>query len=437
LISSIPSDPEERLNRKPLSDFIEDFLASCVFKEFFSNLKDRRMKDLPDRNPADLLALFHYGVDHLSKVIKDETLQEISWPVPEFAKIIDTEVPSDWNASFYVDPLVDVLEDLRLPEVFVVPTSNWSDLAQQIMTYVGALESPGIDSSVYLQSVSRSLARSYRSYVTKCSRLGEIQGDISVELLPWTNIIHNCIQLKINSIPEDLSSRIICYNEELLEDFRLPRSWTCGLGWGAEHREDSVSLIVEHSINEEKEKTFQEQFESANNSELMKSFSKEQRESMKFEDMLEKALSTDYIPRPSFNHSNLSMTVEVGGDSLMAYSSDGESNDESPCGEVEYVPLISYLSPSLGHLVSPLNLLTRAENIRTGMSPRNSSASRKTISSCHGGKRKSEVIVPVLNKKIAHNLSLDEELDNLKSQLSSDQDQDTIFEQRLQEALKN
>ena len=34
------------------------------------------------------------------------------------------------------------------------------------------------------------------------------------------------------------------------------------------------------------------------------------------------------------------------------------------------VPLISYLSPTLGRLVSPLSVLTRQESLVTGMSPR-------------------------------------------------------------------
>ena len=37
------------LCRKPLADFVEDFLARCVFQQWFSSRKERRALDLPDR----------------------------------------------------------------------------------------------------------------------------------------------------------------------------------------------------------------------------------------------------------------------------------------------------------------------------------------------------------------------------------------------------
>merc|ERR1712098_731818 len=104
LIAKMPKEPTKHIGQKPLKDFIEDFLATSIFQEFYSNLKTRRSKDLLDRDPNDLIALYNSGLDHLSNVAKDVELQEISWPVQEFSQTIDTDIPSDWNTSFYVDP---------------------------------------------------------------------------------------------------------------------------------------------------------------------------------------------------------------------------------------------------------------------------------------------------------------------------------------------
>ena len=90
LVLQRPCLPE--LCRKPLSDFVEDFLARSVFQQWFSSRKERRSLDLPDRPPEDLLLLYHAALQHLQEVIRDPELLEVSWAAPELCP-----EARDWN----------------------------------------------------------------------------------------------------------------------------------------------------------------------------------------------------------------------------------------------------------------------------------------------------------------------------------------------------
>ena len=108
------------------------------------------------------------------------------------------------------------------------------------------------------------------------------------------------------------------------------------------------------------------------------------------------------------------------------------------------VPLISYLSPTLGRLVSPLSVLTRQESLVTGMSPRmtKSSAKRKATG---GGERErfSARKKAASSKRLSLSPSarpvrsdLDQKLDSLKVTLRHQVEEDARFEKMLEAALK-
>ena len=111
------------------------------------------------------------------------------------------------------------------------------------------------------------------------------------------------------------------------------------------------------------------------------------------------------------------------------------------------VPLISYLSPTLGRLVSPLTVLTRQESLVTGMSPRlggsltKSSTKRKAQT---GDREKfSARKKPASSKRLSLSPSarpvrsdLDQKLDSLKVTLRHQVEEDARFEKMLEAALK-
>ena len=109
------------------------------------------------------------------------------------------------------------------------------------------------------------------------------------------------------------------------------------------------------------------------------------------------------------------------------------------------VPLISYLSPTLGRLVSPFSVLTRQESLVTGMSPRlgrsHSSVKRKADT---GGMERSKAGKKVTSSKRLSltpparpvRSDLDQKLDSLKVTLRHQLEEDTRFERMLESALK-
>merc|ERR1711874_825135 len=162
---------------------------------------------------------------------------------------------------------------------------------------------------------------------------------------------------------------VICYREEALSRYSVPAEWSACLGWGAEKEVTTVEEVVETTVSEARERSFVKTGDTVVNKELRYTIKKEQKASLRFEKMLENALSEDYQPP------TVKMDQDDGG-------TDDDSEDDPEMGldleddemmyTREHVPVISYVSPSLGRLVSPHSVTTRLEVHATGMSPRNS-----------------------------------------------------------------
>ena len=110
------------------------------------------------------------------------------------------------------------------------------------------------------------------------------------------------------------------------------------------------------------------------------------------------------------------------------------------------VPLISYLSPTLGRLVSPLSVLTRQESLATGMSPRLGNltkTSSKRKAQTGDRERFSARKKAASSKRLSLSPSarpvrsdLDQKLDTLKVTLRHQVEEDVRFEKMLESALK-
>merc|ERR1712130_657927 len=114
----------------------------------------------------------------------------------------------------------------------------------------------------------------------------------------------------------------------------------------------------------------------------------------------------------------------------------GESDKEEETEtRTEFVPVISYNSPSLARLVSPLSVMTRQEVISTGRSPRHSTprVSAELTPRC-APKRKAEPDNG--GRATLPRVTLDHRLDTLKQSLRQDIEQDQQFEARLRAALQ-
>ena len=157
-------------------------------------------------------------------------------------------------------------------------------------------------------------------------------------------------------------------------------------------------------------------------------------------------IDPSFISGSKFNISDSTPIKIMDAEDTMENPSDN-SEDSADLSNSQFFPLVSYLSPTLGRLVSPYQLLTRREVPRTGMSPRYSRDTRALFSTSGSArstaKRKAEMSERS-NKKIvlSGSLSLSPELgplrmdlvqklDTLKVGLSNDIEQDQNFERML------
>jgi len=459
IIRETPDLPLTDLSKKYFRDYVEDFLSSKVFSEFYHNLSGRRRRGLPDQMPEALLALYHAGLDHLENTAKDIQLQEISWPIPEFGPLgVNADIPVEWNDARYVDEMLQVIEQLRLEPLEVVECESWNLLVEQVWRYVDRIAVPSLDCSILESTLRRSLAKSYRSFVEKCcSRWGGEESVPPPEMLPWTDIVNACIQYKIQSLSSD-ADQVICYREEFLAGFCQPVEWSSTLGWGAEKDVTTVRQVVEESVLEARERSFTEREKDVVNKELENSIKKEQKASLRYEKMLEDALSDSYEPS---KRQKVSVYDDDENDcdpeNAEDMTEDVYEDEDELMYTREHVPVISYLSPSLGRLVSPHAVITRQEVHQTGMSPRNSFRASRTRRSPtqDDSPPKRFGTTPNFKRKPVDNLNnsrkrqttkrmspspepkleIDEKMDFLRSKINADIEECDLFEKRLHAAL--
>ncbi|XP_023327970.1 uncharacterized protein LOC111701070 isoform X2 [Eurytemora carolleeae] len=330
LVQHQPEDPTQDLKKRNLRDFLEGFLTSQVFGEMSRNLKARRKLGLAHRPYQDLLCLFNHGLEHLKEVLMDPVLQEVSWPMPEFLRPGSDELPVNWNDALHVDETVQFIDSLKLEDLQVYEADSWRNLVEQIWAYVDRISVPNYDTSVLVSELRRSLSRSYRGYTEQCCRGGGGENITPPpEILPWTDILVCCAQYRLSCM--EGSDRIVGYREDKILEYSLPSQWT------------RDKLRIE---------------EPCYNPDLRDKLKEEQKQSLRLELMLENALSEDY--KPNLLRSSFDLEEDQG--------LEGENNHEGR-RSIESVPLISYVSPSLGRIVSPYTVSCRSEMISTGMSP--------------------------------------------------------------------
>ena len=221
-----------------------------MFSAFFTNLKDRRKRDIPDREPEDLITLYNSALDHLMDVLKDPHLPDLCFP----------HEPSCATSLEDINNIVDQVEMLRLPELLVHDSTTWKNIVDQVLVYLDRIYVAGEDASVTVSSVKSALARSYRSYNSKCQTKimfspeenFAVGGIPPVELLPWTDIVHAYATYKLSTLRCEQS---VWYNTNMLDTWQYPTSWTRGYSYNEERKNKTVTEIVDDTINEAREKS--------------------------------------------------------------------------------------------------------------------------------------------------------------------------------------
>ena len=287
LVARRPGNPCAGLGRKVVRDFVEDFLSREVFAAWFANLKARQSLDLVDRCPGDLLHLYHAALDHLQQVVRDPQLWEVSWPATELATLGGEQFglapPHNWNCPSRLEEMVEVVEQLRLPEVEVLETGNWRGQVEQLQHLLGQVTPKGQDCTIASATLRSLLAKAYRCDMKRSSKASPGGNPIvpPPELLPWTEILHCLVNQRLGLLSGEIGEEVVVFREDHLAAWKVPEKWGAGLGWGAEHLERTVAEVVDETVLE----AMEERGESAlvvENKELAKALKREQKQSSRW-----------------------------------------------------------------------------------------------------------------------------------------------------------
>ena len=208
------------------------------------------MRDIPDREPEDLINLYNSALDHVMDVLKDPDLPDLCFP----------HEPNCVTSSEDITSIVDKLEQLRLPELVVHDSNTWKNVVDQVLVYLDRIYVGGNDASVTMSSVKSALARRYRSYNSQCQTKTmfssephfAVGGIPPVELLPWTDVVHAYATYKLSTIRCDKS---VWYNTCMLDTWQYPASWTRGYSYNEERKNKTVTEIVDDTITEARERS--------------------------------------------------------------------------------------------------------------------------------------------------------------------------------------
>eukprot|EP00096_Caligus_rogercresseyi_P016214 TRINITY_DN8795_c0_g1_i2.p1 TRINITY_DN8795_c0_g1~~TRINITY_DN8795_c0_g1_i2.p1 ORF type:complete len:314 (-),score=84.35 TRINITY_DN8795_c0_g1_i2:15-956(-) len=293
---------------------------------------------------------------------------------------------------------------------------DWAQITALVLKYFNSMARSYSNTTPFLSEIRRILLKSYNV----------MKGPSRIQ---WANLIHTCIEYKLSlldtSDPFDDSHRrelVVVRDSSSLRLFIPPCSWT-----KLDRRESSSS-----SLNASLSKTHEE---SKNDFSLLKDSSmtiqKELEASQVFERKLRDVLGEEEEEEDKEGSMAKEEAVDEENRSL---SSEPAGNDE-PIYEKEYVPMISYLSPSLGAAVSPIRVTKRLEVILTGMSPNFSPRRRvpekRKIDKVVGSREEEERSSSSSSQFQPKKMSIDRMLERLQSQVSGNLNDSKSFEEKL------
>jgi len=347
-----------------------------------------------------------------------------------------------WNSAKHRAGLRQLLHSLHMPEIQVYETGDWRGLVDQVVHYLSSVTVAGQDCSMASQDLGRALAACYRSLQTP----GLTSPPPS--LLPWTHLMHILVTHRVQGVLGGHPPTMVVYKEATLDQWALPSCWVGGLGWGAQHLEQTVTEVLEDSLLEATQGVDGSPGCSGEYQHLAQALAKEQRCNMKFEALLEAALAGDREGPLVPSTSNYCIRGDIdryklGGEKLEEREEVGlghhHQDDYSVvCGVREVVPVISCISPSLGALVSPLKVLSRQEPNSTGYASRNSPLTpggrKRKLAVPHYRGAQREDSEDRIEARVPR-LQLQQRIDTFKQDISEARDQDRLLEDKLRAAL--
>ena len=153
------------VRRRRLGEGVEEVLVGRVLPIWSSNQKERRLADLPDRAPGELLEVWHSALEHLLLEVGEQ------------------------------EGVAGVLEDLRLPPVEVQETGEWRSTVEQVLGLASRLTPAGGDCTRVLGELGGTLAREFR-------RQAGLGWGVCPppSLLPWCQVVACLVRHRVEAV---------------------------------------------------------------------------------------------------------------------------------------------------------------------------------------------------------------------------------------------
>lgn len=378
------------------------------------------------------------------KVVTNPDLREVSWPIPELKNCTQVYgcgeiVPSYWNEVAYTDKVCEVLKMLSLPQ-FDKKLENAATKHDQhriIIDYFSQLVRAYCDSTIATSDIKQILSKAYERNATHNSSLRQCMPyEPNVDFLPWTDLIVTMANYRISCM--NTKDPFATSGSELLVgyfyiEYQLPKAWLSNL-----NRKTCPNITI--SCDSQETKTaITESHEIKKSSELDQMLINEKSRSDEFEATLLSAIEgrtkTELSQRPIFEEREKEKNDLKQCTKEMIV----ENAENLRSSRYYYVPIVSYLSPTLGLIAahSPNTAKERVE-IFDNSACISEQLSRPIQRKYHNGittASKENDLSQYLTNTLTYSHSKSRIVESLKESVEKDIEESDAFDKKLQEAL--
>lgn len=208
-----------------VSAHMNNFFFGYISKRFLEpalRMQNERVQDGKSPIPPSVqIDLYNKVIDHLIEVIEDKDLQRLEWPPPELSHMRQVPPPT-WNSTD-ARHVVDILNDLKLPDLCLEGIMSWTNITNVLHAYVAKVSGPSDDGVGLVSHLNSLLSGTLKVLRPEHDYDSEDCSDWQVHVLqlPWTELVYACVSYKVSG----LSSIPVFYQPKKLESFICPRSW--------------------------------------------------------------------------------------------------------------------------------------------------------------------------------------------------------------------
>uniref|UniRef100_UPI00358F0F71 germinal-center associated nuclear protein isoform X2 n=1 Tax=Myxine glutinosa TaxID=7769 RepID=UPI00358F0F71 len=216
------------LESKSLQDFLEDGILQNFGSQFYPDQALRRKHHLQSQPPRCIIELYNEVLRHLAETVSSSSLQDLSWPVSEFAVASRPEnIPHmRWNSTEHLAWLRRTILSFELPILKdELKEGDWANASHAVSSYASLVDSCVSSSHVLTARLGSLLRKAWQRHEEHV-----------VLPLQWDSLLECCIQHKLTAchidmaalIPDVLNKHgevIVYYLPDELTEFCPSSSW--------------------------------------------------------------------------------------------------------------------------------------------------------------------------------------------------------------------